>query len=229
MEDSQMTPEEPPSPYFLPEDYAHPPGAPAQPPPSAARRRLPRAALAGGIAVGLALGGAGAAFAATSSSSSNTPSASAPTTSTPTTTTPTTTPGGRHLVRPGIRFGMGIGGDVLHGEYTIDTGNGKHETLDVQIGKASNVSPTSITVTSADGYAHTYVVTPTTLVDAQRDGIASVASGDQVRLTATNANGTQTATNIIDTTKVTKGGLGFGKPVAPFWAPGGPAVSPPAA
>jgi hypothetical protein len=95
-----------------------------------------------------------------------------------------------------------LGGGVLHGQFTVSNGSGGYRSELVQTGKASAVSSGSITVTSADGYRHTYTVTATTAVDSQRDGIGSVASGDQVELTATSAGGKDTATDIVDTTKL---------------------------
>ena len=116
-----------------------------------------------------------------------------------------------------------LGGDVLHGTYTVQTGNGKYQTYDTQLGKASRVSSSSITLTSADGFTHTYVVTSSTIVDAQRDGIGSVASGDQIRLVATVSGSTATATAIVDTTKVgaelPKGPGGFFRGPGSFKAP----------
>lgn len=173
--------------------------------------RLPRAMMVGGLTVGLAVGGAGIAFAATSGSS------------TPSTTTPSkpAPPGPGHPNRGFRGFGpggpLGFGdfgalGRVLHGEYTTQTGTGTYKTVEVQVGKVMAVSKTSITVQSADNYSDTYVVTTTTMVDAQRDGIGSVATGDQVRVLATKVNGTDTATNITDTTKIgaSRKGFGFG-------------------
>lgn len=190
------------------------------PEPTPARRRflgrVPRAALTAGVAVGLALGGAGIAFAATSSGSSST--------TTPATKPSTNPP--RHGARPfgpgfgGPGFGgpgvggPGVAGRVVHGQYTVQTPSGTYKTVEVQTGKASKISSTSITLTSADGYSHTYAVDPSTVVDSQRDGIASVANNDQVQLEATTVSGKDTATNIVDTTKVgaSRNGFGFGPP-----------------
>jgi hypothetical protein len=167
--------------------------------------------LAGGLATGLALGGAGLAFAATSSTSS------------PPSSTPTTAPAGqprfggpggfKAFAGPGgLRAFGGLGGvgGVVHGQVTVRNKNGGYQTVDVQTGKASPVGSSSITVTSPDGYTHTYVVSSTTVVDAQRDGIASIASGDQVSVVATTVSGKDTATNIVDITKVGASHKGFG-------------------
>jgi hypothetical protein len=190
--------------------------------------RIPRSrgAVAGGIAGLVVLGAAGAAYAAGSTTTTSPTTGSGATTTTPATAPPTAPDSrpGRHFGGGGMGFGgMGFGGDVVHGTYTVGDGNGGYKTVEVQIGKASAVSSTSITVTSADGYVHTYVVSASTVVDAQRDGIASVASGDTVDLQATTSAGKDTATNVIDTTKIGSSRTGFGFGHGPMEAPAGPA------
>ncbi len=96
--------------------------------------RMPRAMMVGGLTVGLALGGAGIAFAATSGSS------------TPSTTTPSKPagPGPGHAYRgfrgfgPGGPVGFGgLGGlgRVLHGEFTTKAPSGGYRTVEVQVGQ----------------------------------------------------------------------------------------------
>jgi hypothetical protein len=119
---------------------------------------------------------------------------------------------------PGL-FGFGAPGRVLYGQATIQTSNGV-KTFAFQVGTASNVSSSSITVTTTDGspggHVQTYVVTPSTIVHAKSAGVTSVASGDQVyviaTVTGTAPNTTQTAVNIVDTTQLqqSRSGLGFG-------------------
>jgi hypothetical protein len=100
----------------------------------------------------------------------------------------------------------------VHGQFTTRTPSGKYQTVEVQTGKVTAVSSTSIAVTSADGYSHTYAVNASTVVDAERDGISSIAKGDQVQVLATTVSGKDTATNIVDTTKVgaSRSSFGFG-------------------
>jgi hypothetical protein len=166
--------------------------------------------MAGGLAAGLALGGAGISFAASSGSSSSS------------TTTPSTTPAkpghGPRAFRPGLPGFGGFGlfgglGPVVHGTATVRTRSGGYQTIAFQVGSVTAVSSTSITVKSTDGVSQTYAVTATTIVNAQRDGIGSVASGDQVRVIATQPgpnNGT--ATNITDVSKLkgSRASFGFG-------------------
>ena len=88
-------------------------------------------------------------------------------------------PGGHR--GPAGRFGElgGIGGDVVHGEFVVPKDNG-FETLDVQTGKVTDVSSSSITVVSDDDFTKTYAVTDTTLVNSARYGIGSIKSGNTV-------------------------------------------------
>jgi hypothetical protein len=219
-----------------------PPAPPSQPDPPRARRfsRTQRLVMAGGLAAGLALGGAGISFAASSGSSSSSSSS-------------TTTPANNAPAKPGHGprgFGFGPGlpgfgglGRVVHGQATVRTRSGGYQTIAFQVGSVAAVSSTSITVKSADGYIgysppgstasnpH-YVVTATTIVNAQRDGIGSVAEGDQVRVIATvpNGGGTATATNITDLSKLksSRAGFGFG-PGSGAFPDNGPGASKPAA
>lgn len=198
-----------------PEHHWDPVYGPLQPPPP---RRFPRVALAGGLAGALALSGAGIAYAASSGGSSPaTPAAS----NAPTTTTPTTEPGGhakgphgRYAFGPGGFGGLGVGGKVLYGQATLQQPDGTLKTVEFQVGTVSAVSTTSITLASGTGsstYTHTYTVDPTTVVDSQAGGISAVTKGDQVRLVATQHNGSDTATDIVDVTKIqsSRGGFGF--------------------
>jgi hypothetical protein len=113
----------------------------------------------------------------------------------------------------------------VHGTITTHTPSG-YKTVDVQTGQVTAVSSSSITVKSSDGYTHSYAVTSKTIVDAQAGGISSVEVKDQVSLEATSQNGTDTAVNIVDTTKIgsSRQSFGFGmpKPGNPS-APGGAA------
>jgi hypothetical protein len=166
--------------------------------------RVSRGLMAGGLALGLTAGGYGIAAAATSSSSSSSSGSSG------TSTLPAPPKLGPRALRPG----RGIsGGRIVHGSFTEQTPSGSYETVEVQVGTVQSVSSTSITLKSADGYTHTYAVTSSTIVDAQRDGISSVSTGDTVRLSAETVNGTDTAMSITDTTKIgsSRQSFGFGK------------------
>jgi hypothetical protein len=194
-------------------------------------RHAPRAVVIAGLAATLAVGGAGVAFAAGSGSSSTTPSGGAAN---------TTVPGGSHAstghkraapgARPFGRFGigglgglgagvpglggMGFGG-IVHGQVTVRSGTG-YKTVEIQTGKVTKVGSTSITVVSTDGYSDTYAVLTTTQVNSQSGGISSVATNDQVVVTASSVKGKDTVTSLIDLTKIqgSRRAFGFGPPPA---------------
>jgi hypothetical protein len=203
-----------PNPYVEPEQM---------PKPTRRFGRLPRAALTGGVAVGLALGGAGLAFAASGggSSPSQVP-AGATAASPPSTSVPGPAPkvGKPRFGRPfgpggfaagglGGMAGLGGLGKVVHGQATVRSGTG-YKTVEFQLGQVTSVSSNSITVRSPDGYTHTYSVLPTTVVDAQAGGISSVAGKDQVQIISNQASGKDTATNVLDTTKLKSSRTSFG-------------------
>ena len=198
-----------------------PPPPPTQEPVSrpARRRRLPHAAMAGGLVFGMALGGAGIAFAAGSGSGTGSGSS----TTSPSAPNKTAPPfAGRHKGHMGRMGGaelgrLGLGGRVLYGQATIQTPSGATKTIDFQVGTVSAVSSTSITVQSGTGTVHTqtYTVQPSTIVDSQADGIGSVKSGDKVIVIAQdNGSGNPTAMDIRDQTQMrnSRQGFGYGAP-----------------
>jgi hypothetical protein len=180
------------------------------------------AVLAGVITVGV-LAGAGVAVAATSSSSPTpTPSASPPASARP------AMPGMPRFASPGRAtppkgawrihgapgpFGPAFAGPgmlgglfgAVHGTVVVPKPGGGYQTVAFQNGKVTAVSSTSITLRSADGYSHTYPVTSSTNVNAQRDGIGSIKAGNQVVVAATVSGGTTTVIRIIDVTQLQQG------------------------
>ena len=171
------------------------------------------AVMAGVIAVGV-LAGAGVAVAATSSSSPTpTPSASPSASARP--PMPGMPPKGAWRIHggpggfgsafgpPGM-LGGGLFGAV-HGTVVVPKPGGGYQTVEFQNGKVTAVSSASITLRSADGYSHTYPVTSSTNVNAQRDGIGSIKTGNQVVVTATVSGGTTTVIRIIDVTQLQQG------------------------
>jgi hypothetical protein len=101
-------------------------------------------------------------------------------------------------------LGMGLGG-AIHGSVVTPKQGGGYQTVDGQRGTVEAVSSTSITVKSEDGFTKTYVVTADTLVNAKRDGIASVKKGDTVAVIAIEAAGAVNAVQIIDQTQIKDG------------------------
>src|SRR5215472_13332688 len=173
------------------------------------------AVMAGVIAVGV-LAGAGVAVAATSSSSPTpTPSASPSASAKPPARGLPPKGAWRIHRAPGPfgPFGPAFGGPgmfggllgAVHGTVVVPKPGGGFQTVAFQNGKVTAVSSTSITLHSADGYSHTYPVTSSTIVNAQRDGIGSIKAGNQVVVAATVNGGTTTVIRIIDVTQLQQG------------------------
>jgi hypothetical protein len=118
-----------------------------------------------------------------------------------------------------------MGGDVLHGVFTVRTPSGSYVTEETQVGTVVSVSSNSITVKSSDGYSQAYAVSPSTVVDSQAGGIGAVSTTDSVRITAETQSKTETATYIVDTTKIgsSRQAFGFGAPPASPSTSGSPA------
>jgi hypothetical protein len=175
------------------------------------------AVMAGVVTLGV-LAGAGVAVAATSSSGQPAaPGASASPSPSPSAARPHFPPKGQWRMRApgGGPFAFGgpgaLGGlfGAVHGTVVVPKSGGGYQTVAFQNGKVTAVSSTSITLRSADGYSRTYQVTSSTLVNAQRDGIGSIKSGNQVIATATVSGSTATATRIIDVSLIQQNFHGF--------------------
>jgi len=78
---------------------------------------------------------------------------------------------------PGGLFDVG---GALHGEVVVAKDGGGTETVLIQRGDVVEVSSSSITVKSADGFTRQYAVNGDTKVNGGRDAIGSVAVGDTV-------------------------------------------------
>jgi len=172
--------------------------------PMSLRNPSRRPYLLAGVAVAALLAGGGAALA---TGSSGTPaSGQSAVTDNPVPVASAGGGGSRHYFHtkfiPGM-FGM------VHGQFVVAKSGGGYQTVDVQDGQVTAVSTTSITLKSSDGFTKTYVVTSSTTVDAQRDGIGSVKVGNQASVEATVSGGTVTATNIADLTLLQQGHQGF--------------------
>jgi hypothetical protein len=167
-----------------------------------------------GVAVAALLGGGATAFAMTNSSA---PSAAVPSAAAaaPAPAPVAQGPG----ARAGFRHFGWFGGPsaILHGQFTIAKPGGGYQTVDFQNGDVTAVSNSSITLKSSDGFTHSYVITPSTVVDAQRAGIGSVKPGNQALVLATVSGSTATAANIRDMTLLqqSRQAFGFGQGAAP--------------
>ena len=176
-------------------------------PPRRPRRWRLRRPLVITAVVALVFGvGAGVAAAVTGSPSPS-PSPSAASPSSPASPgSPSPAPPGHRFHRfgpmlgpPGFGWLVGPGPlGAVHGQLVLPKPGGGYETIDTQRGQVTAVGNTSITVKSADGFAKTYVVSSSTIVDARRDGIGSIKVGDRAAVTATQSGGTATAASIVD-------------------------------
>jgi hypothetical protein len=128
---------------------------------------------------------------------------------------------------PGAPGGLGRLGQALHGEYVVKKADGTYQTVDSQNGAVTAVSSTSITVKSDDGFSKSYTVDAATIVNAARDGIASVKVGDVVSLDATVAGSTATAVDVRDETTLKAAGAPWRqRPKAPPATPNPGAPNP---
>jgi hypothetical protein len=172
--------------------------------PMSLRNPARRPHLLAGVAAAALLAGGGAALAA---GNSGTPAAAQnAVTANPVPVASAGQAGRHHSFR---RAAFGPFG-MLHGEFVVAKSGGGYQTVDVQDGQVTTVSATSITLKSSDGFTKTYVVTGSTTVDAQRDGIGSVKVGNQASVYATVSGSTVTATNVADLTLLQQDHHGFG-------------------
>ncbi|HET9187501.1 MAG TPA: hypothetical protein VFN80_06080 [Acidothermaceae bacterium] len=131
----------------------------------------------------------------------------------------------------GVFGGPGAGGQLLHGESTVQTPDGKTQVVDMQRGAISSLDSgkKSVTVTSSDKVSFTYVTDANTrfiVFSASKPAQATFADlkqGDTVEIMAIRSGDTRTATSVVDglpTAKDGKGWPGFGhRPGAPAPAP----------
>jgi hypothetical protein len=146
----------------------------------------------GWVAVG-AIAAGGVATAATSTGSSSQPAGGAPAAATPAATTPITA---KH---PRAELYAKLQGRLLHGQFTVLGKDNKPVDVTEQRGNVDAVSPTSITLTSKDGFNHTYVVATTTRVrvDGKKAAIGDVKTGQQATVIAKVDGTTQTAALVV--------------------------------
>jgi hypothetical protein len=182
-----------------------------------ARMRPGRPVITAAVAVTALISGAGVALAATSSPSAPQQAPEAGTAAakpSPSASPPRCQiklPGrgfpapGPIAAAPGVPgpFGFGMFG-AIHGQFVAPKPGGGYQTVDTQRGTVTAVSTNSVTVKSSDGYTKTYRVTSSTIVDAQRGGIASVKTGQTVSVLATVSGSSATAVQIADFSALSK-------------------------
>jgi hypothetical protein len=148
----------------------------------------------GWVAVG-AIAAGGVATAATTTGGSS--SSSKPVAGTLAATTPAaTSPAAKH---PRAERLAKLQGRLLHGQFTVLGKDNKPVDITEQRGNVDAVSPTSITLTSKDGFNHTYAVATTTRVrvDRTKGAIGNVKTGQQATVIAKVDGTTQTAALIV--------------------------------
>lgn len=155
----------------------------AQSPSSKKPRSGRRKALgAGAAAAVLAVGGGAAIWAADSSADADTESAAPG--------------GGTGMGGPG-----GSGSRALHGEFVVSDGNGGYTTQLTQTGKVTELSATSLTAVSDDGYSKVYTIDSSV--------VSGVETGDAVTVVATTSG---TAESVRESTGDDQGPPGGGTP-----------------
>ncbi len=94
--------------------------------------------------------------------------------------------GGRVLVGPG----GGMPRDALHGDFVVSDGNGGYSTERLQTGEITEISATSVSLTSKDGYKQVYTIDSST----RKTGDPKI--GETVTVTAKVSGNTATATTL---------------------------------
>ena len=95
---------------------------------------------------------------------------------------------GHGFGRPGHGHRFGPLGRTLHGEFVVAGKDGKPVTVRVQTGVVTDVSASSITVMSSDGFLGTYVITADTRIRARhKDTTAKPTSATPAKPTKATA------------------------------------------
>ena len=146
-----------------------------------------KTAIAAGIAVVIAAGGGAAIWAGTSSADNSAQQGPGGFGG----------PGGGQFPRgqgmPGGGFGGGMAAlrEALHGDFVVSNGSGGYTTERLQTGDVTELSATSVTLTSKDGYKQTYAI------DSSTQKTGDVKQGDtNVTVVAKVDGQTATATSL---------------------------------
>jgi hypothetical protein len=131
---------------------------------------------------------------------------------------------------PMMRGPAGVGGQVLHGESTVQTRDGKTQIVDTQRGIISslNSAKKSLTVTSSDKVSYSYVTDSSTrfiVFSASKPAQATFAelkTGDTVEIAAIRSGDTRTVKAVVDGVPTIKDHMG--RP-GPGHRPGAPSPS----
>lgn len=117
--------------------------------------------------------------------------------------------GGAPGMLGGLAGAMMGGSHPLHASMVIEDASGDPVTVLMQTGEVKSVSATSVTVTSSDGYSHTYVIDEQTRVaspDSSSIGdIDGISDGDSVSVVGQDEGDGTTARLLVES----DGGLGM--------------------
>lgn len=93
---------------------------------------------------------------------------------------------------------MGFGGEVLHGDATVETADGTTEVMRVVRGSVTAISDTSITVKATDGFTQTFAITTDTDIHKSRSDAtaADIAVGDVAMVSGVVSGDTVTAKRV---------------------------------
>ncbi len=131
---------------------------------------------------------------------------------------------------PGGIGGIGRGGQLLHGESTVQMPDGTTQVVDTQRGTISSLDSAkkSLTVTSSDKVSFTYVTDSNTrfvvfsATKPAQAAFADLKAGDTVEIMAIRSGDTRTAKSVVDGLPTTKDGKSW---PGPGRRPAGPAPS----
>jgi hypothetical protein len=151
---------------------------------------------AGWVTVG-AIAAGGVATAATTTGSSSASSSAIPAATAPS-ATPSRAAGSKTAGKRAGRLAK-LQGRLLHGEFTVAGKGGTPTNVAEQRGTVNAVSTTSVTLTSKDGFNHTYVVDSSTRVrvDGKKGSITGVKTGQQATVLAKVSGNTETAAIVV--------------------------------
>lgn len=109
---------------------------------------------------------------------------------------------------------LGIGGGMVHGEFTVPDGDGGYKTVLMQNGTVASVSGGMLTVKSADGWSKDYALDTSTMIGGERfwsaDSASGLTQGQQVLVKATVKDGSAHADHIqtkLDKAELEKRGM----------------------
>jgi hypothetical protein len=110
--------------------------------------------------------------------------------------------------RPGAGLGP-LHGDVLHGEATVKAPDGSTKVVVTQAGDITDITDTTITVKSSDGFVATYTIDKDTRISLNgTDGaLSGLKKGDPVHVGGTKSGSAEHAASVFEGTWMEHGVL----------------------